>query len=805
MIASTLRFALRRLARRPGTTALHLSGLAVGLACCILALLFVRDELAFDRFHPAAEQIVEVHQRIQFGDDAMTSTQLPVGGLEALQTRVPGVEAVAQVARQEGLVRAVPDAAGLRAEVLFADGAFFDVFGFRLRHGDPSTALAAPRQAVVTASLARSLFGDADAMGRTLTLERTGFGRQDSARIALTVAGVAEDPPSATNLGFDLVASGTTPIEYVGSRAPALSEQDAGYVRLRALSDSAALKAALTPLALAMNAPDAFVRYEGVTTPRLVDRHLGPAGASLEGPRLYIALFAGVAALVLLLACVNYANLATALALGRATEVGVRKTLGAGRGHLARAFVVEAILLAAGAGALALVGVALALPAVNTYLGKALALGALGAGGWGIVAALVGATGLLAGAYPAAVLARFRPAAALAGAVQGRGGARVRQALVVMQFAVTAVLLTGTAVVFDQLDASRARDLGFDGDRTLTLDLHSERLRSLRGPLKQQIEAVPGVAHASLATAVPGSPRLVQMASPGDTPGDASDDRSVGLLYGDADYLAATGIRLAAGAWFAHDDAETAREVVLNETAARAFGLMTADPEAAIGQTVGRASGQEMVPLRVVGVVRDFHNDDLRAEIEPLLIEPLGESFNRVRLVVQLRAVDTGALADVEAVWARLAPDYTFEPVFLDDLFADQLREDRRLGQLFGAFGLVAVLLACMGVFGLAAHAAERRTKEVGMRKVLGASVAGLVARLSGEFARLVAVALAVAVPVTVVLARRWLEGFAYPAPLRPGPFVAVALGVLVLALLTAGVHALRAALADPVRALRSE
>ena len=763
---------LRRLTRRPGTTALHVGGLAVGLACCFLALLFVRDELSHDRFHPGAERVVEVRQSVQFAGRDMSFSELPTGGLTALREGVVGVEAVAQVNRQTGLIRESPTADGQEIDVLFADAAFFDVFGFRLREGDPATALAEPNQAVVTASLARTLFGDGDAIGQTVDLERTGFGKQDSARIALTVTGVAEDPPAATNVGFELLASGSTRIEYVGTQGPALSEVDPVYVRLASIADTVALQAALEPLALASQ-DDGFMEVEGLTTPRLVDRHLGAAGAPANAARTFLLLFIGVAALVLLLACVNYANLATALAMGRATEVGVRKTLGAGRGQIARLFLVEAVVLSLAAGAVALGSVALVRPTFNAFFEKDVALGDLGLAGWSLALALVVGTGLLAGAYPAAVLARFRPSAALAGAVQGRGGARIRQALVVFQFAVTAVLLTGTAVVFDQVDAYRTQDLGFETERVLTLDLHSDRLRNLSVPLEQAIEAVPGVARVSRATGVPGSMQARYTASPIETPDDPADDLDVNVLSVDSDYLAATGIQLVAGEWLGDDAADD--DVVINETAARDFGLMTTHADEAIGQALGRPLGPAVETVRVVGVVRDFHVQGLRTEIDPLLLEPLSDSVNMLRLAVQLRSADARALADIEAAWSGLAPDYPFDPVFLDDLFAEKLRGDRRLGQLFGAFGLIAILLACVGVFGLAAHAAERRTKEIGVRKVLGASVAGLVARLSGEFARLVALALVIAVPVTVVLAQRWLEDFAYPVPLRPGPFVLVA------------------------------
>ena len=803
MFWSSFRFALRRLARTPGTTSLHVGGLAVGVACCVFALLFIRDELGYDRFHDGAERIVEVHQTVTFGTQDHSWAELPPGGVEALRAGVPGLEALTQTDNQSGLVRSSPSSDGLDVDVRFADASFFEVFAFPLVQGDAATSLADPNTTLLTASLARSLFGDADPMGRDVYLERTGFGTLGEERIALTVTGVAADPPSATSVTFDLVVSGQTPVTYIDTTAAALGETDRAYIRLATLADTSAVKTALAPLVEAANDGSMFHEIKGITTPRLVDLRLGTSGDLLEGRRLFMALFAGVAALVLLLACANYANLATALALARATEIGVRKTLGAGRSQVARLFAAEALLLSLVAGAVALGLVLLLQDPFNDLFDKRVGLSGLSVQAWALVAALVVGTGLLAGAYPSTVLARFRPSAALAGAVQGHRGSRVRQVLVVFQFAVTAVLLTATAVVFDQLRSSQTRDLGFEGDRVVTFDLNAERLRNLRVPLEEAIEAVPGVASASLASSVPGGSRMSVVVSPGATPDDGSDDLNVTMVTADADYHTTTGLRLASGVWVT--DASDETDIVVNETAARALGLMTTDPAEAVGQTVAQNVGPASRSLTVVGVVRDFHYQDLHDEIRPLLVEPLRDTFNMLTLSVQLADADASALAGVEAAWGRVAPDYAFDPVFLDDLFARQVREDLRMGQLFGAFGLVAIILACFGVFGLAAHAAERRTKEVGIRKVLGASVAGLVARLSSEFARLVAIALVIALPITALLAQRWLEGFAYPAPLRPGPFLVVAVGVLALALITAGVHAVRAATADPVRALRSE
>ncbi|MDT0632556.1 ABC transporter permease [Rubrivirga litoralis] len=805
-MTDSIRFALRRLARRPSTSALHVGGLAVGLACCFLALLFVQDELGYDRFHEGAERIVGLRQELSFGDQTMDIQSVPKDGRAALDYDVPGVEAVTETNGQGGLVRRAPEAEGVVVEdARFADASFFDVFTFPLVRGDAATALDGPGRAVLTASLARSLFGSDDPVGQDVYLERTGFGLQDPDPILLTVTGVAADPPAASSILFDLLVSGQTEVTVFSGMAPALDGTGATYVRLAALRDTAAVKAALNALAPADDSFAEFVQAGAVSTPRLIDQHLSEGGTrtALVGRPLYLALFSTVAALVLLLACVNYANLATALALGRATEVGVRKTLGAGRGQLARLFLIEAVALALAAGGVAVALVALVLPAFNAFFEKGVSLSSLGLAEWAVVPALAVAAGLLAGAYPALVLARFRPATALrGGGMRGRGGTTVRRALVVFQFAVTIVLLASTAVVAQQLDAARSRDLGFEGDRVVSLGLQADRLRQQAGVLKEEVASIPGVARVALGSGVPGAFSLQTAVSASPAAGGAADDVVVTFLQADADYAAALGLKMAAGAWF---DADAARSegVVLNEAAARQLGLMTTDPTEAMGKGVGIGAGESRLP--VIGVLRDFHFQGPRAEIGPVVVQPVAEFATTLELVVQLNSADARTLGGIQGVWERVVPEYPFDPQFVTDTFAGELREDRRLGQLFGALGGVAVVLACLGVFGLAAHAADRRRKEVGIRKVLGATVAGLVARLSGEFAALVAVALVVAGPVVWWTGRRWLEDFAYPAPLAAWPFVAVALGVLALALLAAGVHAIRAATADPVRALRSE
>ncbi len=804
MLANSVRLALRRFVRQPGTSALHVGGLAVGLACCVLAFLFVRDELGYDRFHEGAEAIVEIRQRVTMGDRTFNFSTLPRGGADRLRDETAGLEAVTTTMTTAALVRTTPEAEGAEVEDLrFADASFFDVFTFPLVRGDAEAALDGPGQAVLTATLARTLFGDEDPVGRDLYVERSGFGIQDPEPFAVTVAAIAADPPTANSVPFDLILSGQTLVGDGEDEAPALDERDPAYARLASVSDTVAVKAALDPLTLAPDADFAdFGERMGVFTPRLVDLHLGSSDAAERG-RLFLVMFATAALLVLLLACVNYANLATALALGRSTEVGVRKTLGAGRGQLTRLFLAESVLLAAVASGVALAVVALGLPAFNAFFEKGVSLSSLGAGEWALGAGLVLLTGLLAGSYPAVVLARMRPTSVLKGvSIQGRGGTRVRQALVVFQFAVTAVLLAGTAVVAQQLDASRTRDLGFEGDRVVLFDLGADRLRQRGGVLKESIAALPGVSRVSLTTGVPGRLELATSVSPPTTLDDSSDDLTLTSLQADADLPAAFGLTMAAGSWLA-DDTGYDEAVVLNETAARQLGLMTTDPAEAVGQHIGYAySG---TTIEVAGVVRDFHFEGPRDEIRPLVVHAMSEHVNTLLLAVQLASADARTLDAVEGVWDRVVPEYAFAPEFADEVFAEELREDRRLGQLFGAFGLVAVVLAGLGVFGLAAHAAERRTKEIGVRKVLGASVTDVVVLLSTEFTVLVLVAFVVAAPLAFVAMHQWLEGFAYRVPLGPGVFAVAGLLALVVGFLTVSSQALRAASINPVDAFHSE
>ena len=703
--------------------------------------------------------------------------------------------AVAAAEYGEGIVRQPDQVEGVEVDdAWFVDAAFFDVFSFTMQSGDPKAALSAPYQTILTESLARSMFGSTDVIGELVTLERTGGGLQDSVPLQLTVRGIAADPPKASSIRFEMLVSGATPVASEAGPTPALEGSGPTYVRFASIADTSN---AIAVLDGADTSDDPMAGQETAwRMPPLVDHHFKNHASGMTGNPIYLTLFSAVAALILLLACINYANLATALAAHRATEVGVRKALGAGRRQLGVQFLSEALLLAAVAGVFALLLTALVLPFFNAFFDKGVSLLALPLPLIVGMIGIVGLAGLVAGLYPALVLARFQPARVLSGlGTSGRSGTMVRRGLVVFQFAVTTILLGGTLLVAGQLDSVRSRDLGFQGDQVVVFDMQAQGLSSQRTEIRDALVSLASVERVSLATGTPGGTRQAMQLSPPGTADDPADDIFANLLEADSQFQAALGLDLLAGTWY--DDGDNA--AVLNETAARAIGLMTTDPAEAVGKTI-------LSDTEVVGVVRDFHMTSIRNEIQPLLFLPVPEVIWFSQLAVRIDAENAQtAMADIEQAWTATVPEYPFKPEFVDDQFADQLYADRQLGQIFGLFSAIAILLACVGMLGLAAHAAERRTKEFGVRKVLGASVSGLVARLSREFVALVVIALGLAAPIVVIGARRWLEGFAYPAAVEPGVFVALAAGVLVLAIATVSVHALRVALADPVRSLRSE
>ena len=798
MLRSLLTVTLRSLRRNRAYAALNVLGLAVGLACCVLVFLFVRDELSYDRFHPNADRIVRVG--VDFEVEGEVRKNVSSQGLlaPALEADLPEVEHAVRVIGGDFVLR-VGDEVFQETNVGYADSTFFEVFdGFRLLRGDAGTVLDAPNQTVLSASLARKYFGDADPIGQTL-LDR---------ERALTVTGVMADPSPQSHLRLDAVVSLSTANDPGWWYQNWFSVNFSTYVLLRPGTDLATFEAKLP--AFAERRAGEEMRAMGqsfvLRAERLTDVYLrsdrSPPWAS--GDLRALRIFGAVALFVLLIACVNFTNLATARSLDRAKEVGVRKTLGAQRGQLGVQFLAEAVLLSMAALGIAFGLVQLALPAFNTLTEKALAVGDLGWGGPGFVGVALVA-GLLAGAYPALVLSGFEPAAVLKGRFStGRQGVALRRGLVVLQFAISVALIAATAIVFGQLDYMQSRDLGFDAGSDATGQLLAlefggdEQVGERLDAIKQRFAAHPAVTGVTSSITVPtgGSPMA---GGEIERPEGGTRDFSIEAYLVDEAFVDVFDMEIVTGRAPGPDlVSDSIAAYVLNETAVREAGYPS--NEAVLGKEAVFWGYRG----EVVGVIRDFHTRGVQEAVQSVGIVAIDQYHS----VITLRVGTTDlprTLGELEAIWADVAPQRPFTVRFLDEAFGAQYAAERRFGQVFGILAGLAIFIACLGLFGLAAHAVQQRTKEIGIRKVLGASAQDVIFLLTRDVVALVGVAFVLAVPVVWLAMDRWLDGFAYRVDLGALPFVVAGTAALTVALATVSVHTLRAATADPVRSLRHE
>jgi putative ABC transport system permease protein len=788
MLTNYLRIALRTLRRKPGYAFLNVTGLAVGVACCLFLLLYVRDELSYDRFHPSADAVYRVNMVVPQMDATLGISPNIVAPL--FTREFPDIAAATRVEAHGGVVRAGERVFDDNA-FYFADSTFFEVFdGFALLAGDERTALARPFTVVLTESTAERFFGDADPIGRTITRNNDE---------AYEVTGVMADVPATSHFTFDFLGS-------FASREHWASEEQWGsanfftFVRLPSAAAAAPLQAKIDALLARLEAQGEQARL--LTLQPLTEIHLGTDVAydlDATGDMTYVVGFATVAVLILLIACINYMNLATARSAQRAKEVGLRKSLGAFRGQLVRQFYSESAVLTLGGLGLALALVGLGLPWFNELSGKALGFGTLASPV--LVALIVGifaVVSVVAGSYPAVYLSGFQPARVLRGREPGSGASWLRRGLVVFQFAISAFLIVGTLIVVGQLRHMNSQNLGFDKEHLVILPLNDPLLQERYPAMEEALERSPAVVATAGINQIPG-----QLGWTSQFNAEGLSEEEQFLIKGlpsDVGVVDGLGLELVAGRAFPETPPEpdSARYLyVLNETTVQRLGWT---PEEAIGRRVA-------VDVRwgeVLGVTRDFHFRSLHEEIEPLAI--WYEPAHVRNLAVRLAPGDTRAAMDhVEAVWGQFAAHRPFSYRFLDDVYDRLYRNERQVSHVVSIFAGLAIFVACLGLFGLAAFTAERRTKEVGIRKVLGATVPHLVGLLARDFVALVLVAFAVAAPVAWFVMDRWLDGFAYRIAVGPGVFLGAGAALLCIALATVSTQALRAATADPVRSLRSE
>jgi putative ABC transport system permease protein len=785
MIQNYLKTALRHLRRQKGYSIISISGLAIGLACFILIGLWVADELSFDRFHANKDRIFRVLNKVASGDLIPSPTYALA---PALKAEYPEVADASRVWPYAGSLVRYGDKSFEEDRICLVDPGFFRMFSFPFLQGDARTALADRRSIVLTAGAARRYFGEADPLGRVLRLEQYGAD--------FTVTGVIADVPSNSHLQFDLVAR----VELLGEDRLDRWEEWTGplYVLLRPGVSAAAFTDKIADIYKRHISPAAT--YVPVLQP-LTQVRLDEAGRATGRQR--VVFFSLIAMFILVMACVNFMNLSTARSALRAKEVGIRKTIGARRPQLLRQFLVEAVLTSAAAMALALVLVEAILPRFNLFAGKSLTL--LSGAGLPMVAALALAvlvTGILAGSYPAFFLSSFSSVEALVGKRSGpRGrGAGVRKALIVFQFAISIGLVTCTLAAFRQLRHIQTMDIGLDR-RDVVILLNNPVLRTRFDAFRDDLLRSPAIRFVT--TAAQG-PTWVGENIPIDWEGNATGQRlSADYTVVDYDFFETFGMTLVSGRAFARRSPSDETEACLiNEAAAKRMGV--ADP---LGLSITMAHPgwpESFRKARVIGVVRDFNSRSLHSAIRPFVFRMYKPWYQYAFIKIDGARV-AEALREIEAAFHRHAPGYPYRHLFYDEAFNRQYASDRQAAGLFGGFGLISVLLACMGLFGLASFTAEQKTKEIGIRKVLGATVPGLVSLSTKEFLTWVAAAHVVGFPAASLVMTLWLRQFAYRASLGPDVFVMAAGLTLIIAFLAVGYQAVRAALANPVESLRYE
>ena len=806
MFKNYLKIASRNLWRNKTFSAINIFGLALGIATCLLIILFVQNELSYDRYNEKSDQIYRVVFRgtMQGGVIKEANVMPPVA--QTFKNDFPEVLEATRI-HTDGMPRISYGTRIFRESVLaFVDSNFFHVFSLPFIEGDPKTALLEPYTVVITKATAKKYFGNETAIGKVLEFK--------DQKATLRVTGVIDKVPENSHFHFDLFGSMSTLPE---SRSQTwLASNFYTYLVLPKAYDYKKLEAKF-PLAVEKYISPQLKQAMGLTIDEfrqkgnnigfylqpLTDIHLhSDLTGDMEpyGDIRYVYIFSAVAVFMLLIACINFMNLSTAGASRRAREVGIRKVLGSMKLELVRQFLVESLLLTAIAMIISIILVYWALPFFNNLTGQNLSFH-LQTNHWFLPGLLLFGlfTGLLAGSYPAFFLSSFKPVTVLKGNFAStKRSIGFRSGLVVFQFFISICLIVGTAVVYKQLSFIQQKKLGYDRNQVLVVE-EAFWLGKNQDVFRQQLLQ---------------DPRVVSVSGSGYLPAGSSFNNNF-FAYPDAkasqfikalryevdyDYISTLGMEMAEGRNFSKEFGTDSTAVILNETAAKAFGW---GPEA-LGHTITHIDNDsKKYTYHVIGNVKDFHFRSLHELITPLVMT-IGANYSIV--IVKTKTKDiAGLIASVQQKWNDLKAESPFSYSFLDDRFNNTYKSEKTIGRILGIFAGLTIFVACLGLFGLVTFTAEQRTKEIGIRKVLGADVTGIVSLLSKNFLKLVLLAFAIAAPVAWYVMHIWLQDFAYRINISLWIFVLAAFFTMLITLFTVSFRAIRAALANPVKSLRSE
>jgi putative ABC transport system permease protein len=814
MLRNYLKTAARNLWKNKGFSAINILGLSIGLATCLLILMYVMDELSYDRWNVNADRIYRVDNEIKFGGNSVSLAVAPAPAGPIILRDYPEVMKEVRFRTDGGRLVKKGNQNIKEDAVVLADSTLFEVFTLPMVAGDPHTALKDAHTVVISERMAEKYFDAtaptmASVVGRTLTIN-------DS--IPYKVTGVIRNIPSNSHFHFDFFLSLSESAEAKRTDDAWLSSNFQTYLLLREGTDPKKLEVKLDELVKRYVGPllqqaahtslEDFRKSGNMVvfdlTP-LTSIHLRSnkvAELDANGSIQYVYIFSAIAVFILLIACVNFMNLSTARSANRAKEVGIRKVLGSMRGGLISQFLVESVLISLISMMLALCLAAMLLPVFNGVSGKEMHIAAF-ARPWmaPVMLGLVVAVGILAGSYPAFFLSAFQPIAVLKGKVAGgmRSG-WLRNSLVVFQFIISIFLLVGTAVIYEQLRYIHNRDLGFDRNQVMMIN-NTYALGNQARAFEQQVKGMTGVEGATMTGFVPNGGNGNNDAFFLSPDMDIKKSISSQAWTVDDQYVPVLGMKMAAGRNFSKEFLTDSTAVVINEAAA--LRLQGEKPIGARLYEFEDLQTRKIKEYHIIGVVRNFNFNSLREVVTPMVLSR-GQDEGRISLRISGKNVRQLA-GQIEGLWRKMAPSQPFSFTFMDEEFNNVYIGEKRMGSISLSFSLLAIFIGCLGLFGLTAYAAEQRTREIGIRKVLGATVGGIISLLSRDFLLLVLVAMVIAFPLSWWAMHHWLQDFAYRISIGWEVYGLAALLAIGIALLTVSFQAVRAALANPVRSLRSE
>lgn len=809
MIRNYITIALRSMFRNKAYSFINIAGLSVGIACCLLLALYIQDEVSVDRHHKDVDRTYRVLSLMgENAEHQMHTTSAPI--VWGIKDELPEIETVARLVNPPGVSQNLiryEDKNFYESHGYIADSTLFDIFTYNFKEGDPKTSLVEANSIVITERLAKKLFGDESALNKVINVNQSGPSSD------FRVTGVLSEKQGNTEIEANFFVSMTSNgwAEYL--RSPAVIDQWAGqnfllsYIKLTPGSKAEEFIPKMNKVFLKHGAEDlkalGMKKKLGLFPLGDIYLHASYGGNS---PRItYLYVIASIAVFILLIACINFMNLSTAKATKRANEVGLRKTLGAYRSSLIKQFLGEAMVIVVLAIVVSLGIVQLLLPLFNQVTLKLISFDSNNIYFFfGALVAIAIVTGLVAGSYPAFYLSSFQPAKVLKGKMAlNQSGSLLRKALVIFQFVVAITLVCGVMMITKQLSFMQEKDLGFESGNKIILPLRSEGARKSYEGMRNELTKIPSVKNITGSNYIPGSGIWHDFSL---YPEGSTMEKAVMIknVVVEPNFMDVMKLKILAGRGFTENrEADTQNKVILNKTAAKRLGF---EPVELAGQKIYSDRNNVKTEYEVIGVMEDYHHVSLKDEIFPILYFLESDITTHNFMIVDIDSKNAGnSISAIETTWKALNPETPFEYTFLDENIKKQYEEDKRVSSVITSFTVIAMIISCLGLYGLSTFMAERRFKEIGVRKVMGASVSQIVQMMSGEFVKLVAIAFIIAIPLSYYSITMWLENFAYKAPVTVSIFGFAGISALLIAIFTVSFESIQAASKNPVNALRNE